>query len=63
VKKLVFWMASLKVTNDSRIWASCLLRTCFLMWADSCSPERTSADWRRAYDRVGLQGARELVSH
>lgn len=48
MKKLVFRIASLKVAKLSRIWASCLFKTCFLMCALSCSELRTSADWRRA---------------
>ena len=59
VKKLVLRIASLNVTRLSRIWASCLLRTFFLMCARSWSELRTSADCRRAYERVGLRELRD----
>jgi hypothetical protein len=56
VKKLVLRMALLKVTNDSRIWASCLFNTVFLMCARSSSLVRTVPVFRRAYESVGLCG-------
>lgn len=54
VKKFVLRIALLKVRNDSRICASCVLDAVFLILERSSSSERTAAVLRRAYESVGL---------